>query len=227
VEHFGVFAKFWMPGKVKTRLAATIGEVQSALVYREMLNYLVDSLQSVGDSHTIAYTPSDSENQFQELANSVSNPWQVAPQAEGSLGNRMAHFFESAFADPSTQNVVLIGSDCPTITPELCNEAFTQLQTNDVVLGPTFDGGYYLVGMSHRYHDIFSGITYSIESVLDQTLAKMKQDKLAFALLPQLQDIDEHPQLVDLKDSLVADPKPEQSKLLETIERSLAQEGSA
>ena len=235
MDHLGVFAKHWTPGKVKTRLAATIGESQSAAVYREMLTYLVDSLQSAGDRRTIAFTPSESQDQFTALVQSVTPPdpqmdtaaWQLAPQAEGSLGNRMTHFFESTFSDSSTRNVVLIGSDCPTISPGVCDEAFTMLKTNDVVLGPTFDGGYYLVGMSQRYYDVFSGITYSTESVFDQTLMKMKQDGITFSLLPQLQDIDEHPQLVALREALVSDRQPQQRKLLEVLEIALAEEGKS
>ena len=233
MEHLGVFAKFWTPGKVKTRLAATIGEHQSAAVYREMLTYLIGSLQTVGDRRTIAFTPQQSQDQFATLVQSVTSPdpqtdaaaWQLAPQAEGSLGNRMTHFFKSTFSDALTRNVVLIGSDCPTITPEVCNEAFTLLKTNDVVLGPTFDGGYYLVGMSQRYYDVFSDITYSTESVFDQTLLKMKQDDITFSLLPPLQDIDEHPQLVDLREALSSDRQPQQRKLLEALEAAFAEEG--
>ena len=233
MNHLGVFAKHWTPGKVKTRLAATIGEHKSAAVYREMLFYLVNRLKSVGDRRTIAFTPQLSQDQFATLAQSATTPdaesgstaWNLSPQADGSLGNRMTHFFESAFGDSSTQKVVLIGSDCPTITPEVCGEAFVLLESNDVVLGPTFDGGYYLVGMSQRYFDVFSGITYSTESVLDQTLIKMKQEDISFALLPPLQDIDEYPQLVDLRAALSEDPQPHQRKLLQALEVALAEEG--
>ena len=235
MDHLGVFAKYWTPGKVKTRLAATIGENVSADVYREMLTYLIENLQSVGDLRTIAFTPMESQDQFAKLAQSVipSTPktgdtaWQLAAQVEGSLGNRMTHFFESTFSDSSTRNVVLIGSDCPTITPKVCDEAFTMLKTNDVVLGPTFDGGYYLVGMSERYFDVFSGITYSTESVFDQTLTKMKQDNIKFSLLPPLQDIDEYPQLVDLRKALANDCQPQQRKLLNALESALAEEGTS
>ena len=75
--------------------------------------------------------------------------------------------------------MVLIGSDCPNITPEIINDAFESLTHSDVVLGPTFDGGYYLVGMAKKFHDIFSDITYSTESVLEETLSLAKRNNIS------------------------------------------------
>lgn len=226
MDHLGIFAKFWTPGKVKTRLAATIGDVESASVYHAMLNYLVDNLQTVGDQRTIAFTPQTSQPSFLELGASTDSTWQCVAQVDGSLGQRMTHFFSSAFSDSKTRNVVLIGSDCPMITPDLCRDAFAALQNNDVVLGPTFDGGYYLVGMSNRFYDVFSGITYSTESVLGQTIKKLQADQRAFALLPQLQDIDEFPQLFDLYKTLTDQRQPNQSALLSIVQDAVSSERS-
>lgn len=221
-----MFAKFWAPGKVKTRLASTIGEVQAAQVYRAMLVFLVDSLRAVGDQRTIAFTPTDTQSDFANLTGSLAKSWQLVPQAEGSLGNRMTQFFESLFSEDvensSGSNVVLIGSDCPAITPALCAEAFELLRTNDIVLGPTPDGGYYLVAMAGQYRDVFSGITYSTESVLKQTIQKMQNDEIKYALLEPLEDIDELDNLVALHKALTQDRQPDQADLLSAIEEALA-----
>ena len=222
-----MFAKFWAPGKVKTRLAATIGEVQAAQVYRAMLSYLVDSLHAVGDQRTIAFTPSDTLTEFASVTASVMESWALIPQADGSLGNRMTHFFESLFSaavaeDSSRCNVVLIGSDCPAISPALCTEAFELLRTNEVVLGPTPDGGYYLVGMAGQYRDVFSGITYSTESVLEQTIRKMQDNQIKYALLQPREDIDEFDNLVSLHKAMVENRQPDQADLLSAIEDALA-----
>lgn len=226
MDHFGVFAKFWNPGKVKTRLGASIGMDQSASIYQSMLADLLNRLQSVGDRRTIVYTPENALQSFSQLAKSTGDHWELAAQSDGPLGQRMTHFFESAFAQPSTENVLLIGSDCPTITPATCDAAWEALRHNDVVLGPTFDGGYYLIGMSKQFSDVFSGITYSTQSVLDQTVALMKKRGLKFELLPKLQDIDELPQLEELQQWLIANAQhSDQFRLKAAIETALAAKG--
>lgn len=215
---------------MKTRLGASIGDDQSASVYHAMLIDLVVRLKSVGDRRTIAYTPQNAHDSFRQLTAENGDGWDLAAQSDGALGQRMTHFFQSAFKEPTVENVVLIGSDCPTITPAHCDNALAALTHNDVVLGPTFDGGYYLIGMSNRFYDVFSGITYSTESVLDQTVALMKQRNLKFELLPQLQDIDELPQLHQLHrwlldnadQSLDNADQSTQCFLKETIETALA-----
>lgn len=228
MDHFGIFAKFWSPGKVKTRLGASIGLDQSALVYQAMLSDLVGRLQSVGDRRTVVYTPQNAEDAFLKLTQSTGNQWNLATQCDGPLGQRMTQFFQTTFAEKSTRNVVLIGSDCPTITPATCDLAWAALRHNDVVLGPTLDGGYYLIGMSEKFCDVFSGITYSTESVLDQTIALMKQRELKFELLPQLQDIDELPQLQQLQRWLSANAHhSDQTQLFNAIETVLASKGQS
>ena len=226
MDHLGMFAKFWAPGKVKTRLAATIGEVQAAGVYRAMLNYLVDSLSNVGDQRTIACDPPEKLPEFTSVTRSAMQSWALVAQSGGSLGDRMTHFFESLFATEaertSVANVILIGSDCPTITPALCDEAFELLRTHEVVLGPTPDGGYYLVGMAGRYRDVFSGITYSTQSVLKQTTNKMHDDQIKYALLDPLEDIDEFDNLVSLGRTLVKEQQPDQADLLLAVGDALA-----
>jgi len=102
----------------------------------------------------------------------------------------MANYFIETFA-ADADRVVLIGSDCPDITPEIINEAFESLSHADVVLGPTFDGGYYLVGMAREFHDIFSDITFSTESVLEETLALAKRNNISCHCLDRMNDIDE------------------------------------
>ena len=226
MDHLGMFAKFWAPGKVKTRLAATIGEVKAAEVYRAMLDYLVDSLSTVGDQRTIAFTPLHKLSEFSSVTASAKEAWALIPQSDGSLGDRMTHFFESLFSaeaeKASDLNVILIGSDCPTISPALLGEAFELLRTHDVVLGPTPDGGYYLVAMAGQYRDVFSGITYSTQSVLEQTTAKMRNDQIKYALLKPLEDIDEFDNLVSLHKAMLEKRQPDQADLLAIIEDALA-----
>lgn len=185
MDYFGIFAKYWEPGKVKTRLAASIGNQAASDVYCAILNHLINSLRSAADRRVIAYSPIDKAKEF-----SIFPHWQQTPQSDGPLGERMANYFIETFASDA-ERVVLIGSDCPDITPEIINEAFEALTHADVVLGPTFDGGYYLVAMAGKFHDIFSDITYSTESVLEETLSLAKRNNISCHCLDRLNDIDE------------------------------------
>lgn len=185
MDYFGIFAKYWEPGKVKTRLAASIGNQAASDVYCAILNHLIAALNSAADRRLIAYSPIDKANEFSNFPQ-----WQHTPQSDGPLGERMANYFIDTFANDADR-VVLIGSDCPNITPEIITQAFESLERADVVLGPTFDGGYYLVGMSGKFHDIFSDITYSTESVLEETLALAKRNNISCHCLDRLNDIDE------------------------------------
>ncbi len=193
LDYFGIFAKYWEAGKVKTRLAASIGNQAASEVYCALLNHLITSLNSVADRRVIAYTPTDKVKEF-----SVFPHWQKTPQSDGSLGARMADYFVETFA-AGARRVVLIGSDCPDVTPNVIEEAFEALAHSDVVLGPTFDGGYYLVGMAQKFHDIFSEITFSTESVFEETLSLAKRNGITCHCLNRLNDID---QIDDLKQYL-------------------------
>jgi len=185
LDYFGIFAKYWEPGKVKTRLAASIGNEAASDIYGALLHHLTNSLNSAADRRLIAYTPTEKAKEF-----SIFPHWQQTPQSDGSLGARMTNFFTEAFAAGASR-VILIGSDCPDVSPKVVEEAFNALTHANVVLGPTFDGGYYLVGMAGQFHDIFSDITFSTESVLEETLSLAKRNGISCNCLDRLNDIDE------------------------------------
>ncbi len=185
MDYFGIFAKYWEPGKVKTRLARSIGPKNACDVYFAMLNHLISTLESTADHRVIAYSPVNKASEF-----SVFSRWQQTPQSDGPLGTRMAHFFKQAFSR-GAKRVVLTGSDCPDVTPATLASAFAALDETDVVLGPTFDGGYYLVGMSLQFHDLFSNITFSTDTVLTETIVLTQRNHISCRLLERLNDIDE------------------------------------
>lgn len=100
----------------------------------------------------------------------------------------MHHAFIKAVAQCS--KVLIIGSDCPYITKDIIEDAFDQLNNHDVVVGPTFDGGYYLLGMKQFHLDLFQDIPWSSEKVFSMTLGKIKKLGLAHWIGPKLNDID-------------------------------------
>lgn len=98
--------------------------------------------------------------------------------------------------------MVIIGSDCAELTPDLLNLAYQKLEKNDLIAGPSEDGGYYLLGMNAFYGDLFEGIQWSTSKVLSQTLQKAKELALDFELLPERNDVDYEEDWLAVKDQL-------------------------
>jgi rSAM/selenodomain-associated transferase 1 len=183
----GVFAKYWAAGDVKTRLAATIGAQTAADFYRACLFTTLARLQDVGDRRVLAISPPERLPDFTSFA---PQTWHIVPQASGDLGHRMHCFFHEGFASGATR-MVLIGSDSPTIPRSYLQLAFTYLQRYPLVLGPANDGGYYLVGAAGRVPSIFDDIAWSTADVWRQTMHRLEQQQLPFAVLPEWYDVDE------------------------------------
>ncbi|MEM7394475.1 MAG: TIGR04282 family arsenosugar biosynthesis glycosyltransferase, partial [Verrucomicrobiota bacterium] len=112
----------------------------------------------------------------------------------GDLGDRMLgalnHAFELGYGE-----AVIIGTDCPALSARHLKQAFDTLKTNDVVLGPTFDGGYYLIGMKQPHQALFRDIPWSTEAVFPNTMEVMKTENLSCGLLPRLRDLDDQDDL--------------------------------
>ena len=170
-----VFAKTPVLGKVKTRLAASIG-CDAALKCYECL--LVNTLA--------AATPFNPEIWFDGDPADIGWPSELRSikQTDGDLGMRM----QSAFADGVD---VLIGVDCPEMTTAYIQHAIDCLNRADVVLGPVEDGGYCLIAMQTPHLEIFEGIDWSTSKVLVQTVDKINQLGLTVSLLPMTWDVDE------------------------------------
>lgn len=109
-------------------------------------------------------------------------------QPNGNLGNRMTKAFETAFQQ--NDKVVIIGSDCASLKKEIIDNAFKELDKHDFVIGPTFDGGYYLLGMNKFLPKVFEDINWSTETVFAETTAVIKSLDCTFFELPTLSDID-------------------------------------
>ena len=198
----GMFAKHWMPGQVKSRLAATIGEHLAAQLYFAFLRTLIGRLDHAGDRRIVVFAPAEAATAF---AKHSGKRWQLQPQAEGDLGHRMAGFFDCAFA-AGAKRVVLIGSDSPLLSAELIARAFEQLKHQRVVLGPAGDGGYYLVGAAGETPPIFAGIPWSTSDVLDCTLQHLDKARWNYSVLPTGYDVDELADLQRLQQDLSALP---------------------
>ena len=160
---------------------------------------LLTRLRHAGDRRVIAYSPLERKAEFAEVA---SDAWELTPQAKGDLGQRMVSFFETQLAQGRDDRVVLIGTDSPTLPLAMIEMAFDALRTVPVVLGPTCDGGYYLVGATGQVPPIFAGIDWSTPSVWQQTIDRLHAASCRFAELPRWYDVDDLQDLFQVADEL-------------------------
>jgi rSAM/selenodomain-associated transferase 1 len=184
--HLLIFARQPMLGRVKTRLAADIGDEAALAVYCELLGMTATAVEAAGVPATV-WLADAPELPTAELPEWPGLPWQRQPP--GDLGHRMAAAFVAAFA-AGAPAVAIIGTDCPGLRAVHLEQAFELLKDHDVVLGPTADGGYYLLAMNELHSPLFADKEWSTATVRTATLADAARLGLRVALLPELADID-------------------------------------
>jgi rSAM/selenodomain-associated transferase 1 len=204
-----IFAKEPVPGQVKTRLIPPLSPEMACRLYHCFLEDIIDdAVRLQGMDIALAYTPAGARGFFQTLA----HPGMRLIAQEGrDLGERQARAFAWGFK--SGYGLVLLrGSDTPDLPGDIMLEAVEKLAAGDaqVVLGPSQDGGYYLIGLKGLHPRLFYGLTWSTGSVLTETLSRARELDLKVHLLPYWRDIDTYADLVDfLKRS---DPSPRASR---------------
>ena len=175
-------------GSVKTRIAATLGDVVAAELYRcSVADTLAMALSVQGVTHVLSYAPPTSESRryFEKTAPSFA----LVPQQGATLGERIVGTLASLFNDYSP--VLLIGSDSPDLPAELITRALQALRSGaDVVLGPAQDGGYYLVGLNSMCSSLFERIDWSTGAVAQQTRERAARAGLNLFSLPCWHDLD-------------------------------------
>ncbi|HUY37019.1 MAG TPA: TIGR04282 family arsenosugar biosynthesis glycosyltransferase [Pirellulales bacterium] len=195
-----MFAKFWQPGAVKTRLAASVGPLAAARLHRACLRTVLARTCTLAERRTLMVTPPERLAEFASFAGAA---WNVEPQSSGDLGARMRHYFETSFAHGAAR-VVLIGSDSPTLPVAHIERAFDLLGRHAVVLGPASDGGYYLVGAAAKSPPIFDGVAWSSGEVWRRTVEQLAAAGCSYAELPEWYDIDTYDDLLRLRAELAA-----------------------
>ncbi len=196
-----IFAKNPIPGKVKTRLSPQIAPPDAAELYKAFIaDIAINALQLKCDRVVVAYTPLDAEPSFHGICEQSIN---YMPQEGRDLGERMKNAFRCAMDEGSTRTVI-IGTDSPTLPVSYIQDAFSALERVPITIGPTFDGGYYLIGLSEQNDDIFDGVEWSTSSVFSQTLTRIKTAKKQFYLLPPWYDVDTPNDLEFLQSHILA-----------------------
>lgn len=191
-----LFVKNTELGKVKTRLAKTIGDEKALFIYKALLQHTRKVAEKVEALRKVYYSSFvDSNDEFE------SDFFEKRIQVQDDLGIKMYSAFKDAFGERADK-VVLIGSDCYEINDEIIEDAFTSLNENDYVIGPAHDGGYYLIGMKTLNKSIFEDMVWSTDNVMLDTIIDIKKQKKSYFLLPTLTDVDHEKDLGELKNFL-------------------------
>lgn len=177
-----VFVKNMQLGKVKTRLAKSIGDEQTFEVYK--------ALVAITERETAKLEQCDVHIYFSDSISEDLWPGKSKFVQQGAdLGARMKQAFAHSFS-LGYQKVIGVGSDLPDLNAIIIAQGFSLLEQSDTVFGPAEDGGYYLIGMKKMHDCIFENKPWSTENLLDLTLQELTSLKISTALLPVLNDID-------------------------------------
>jgi uncharacterized protein len=180
-------------GKVKTRLAATIGNESALNIYLELINHtLTEAYKVEADLHL--YFSEEADNSFINTAGNSTGHIQHG----NNLGERMLNAF-AATINKAYKKTIIIGTDCPGLDSSTLLQAFDKLDTTDIVFGPAQDGGYYLLGMKKLHTPLFFNIKWSTSDVLKSSLAICRQEQLSVSQLKELSDVDTENDMVHLK----------------------------
>ncbi|GAB3199770.1 rSAM/selenodomain-associated transferase 1 [Pontibacter aydingkolensis] len=171
-------------GKVKTRLAASVGPEEALAIYMHLLQHTKQVTENLPVDKVVYYS-----NEIDQHDLWPNDKYKKQVQPAGDLGEKMEVSFRDAFARGYT-SVVIIGSDCHQLTPDIIEKAFDELKTHEVVIGPALDGGYYLLGMNHLHAELFQNKRWSTEHVFPDTLYDIERLHLSHKVLAELSDID-------------------------------------
>lgn len=190
-----VFAKEPVKGKVKTRLNGCLSSEKRLNLYKAFLRDTVDLTNKIKCENKILAYDSNKEPGFLKK---IAPNFVFYKQNGENLGMRMLNVLKFITKD-NFSKAVIIGSDAPTLPACYIEKAFRQLDKKDIVLGPTLDGGYYLIGFKRPCSGVFRGIKWSANSVLKNTINNIKNLKRNFSLLDEWYDVDDKEALIRLK----------------------------
>ncbi len=177
-------------GKCKTRLAATIGDHAALEVYELLLAHTVSITKNLTVAKEVYYSTRIGENDIWN-----STVYDKKQQEGEDLGDRMYNAFKSGFKAGYT-NIIIIGSDMYDLSQSDIQNAFNALKTNDYVIGPAEDGGYYLLGMKTLNSKVFQNKSWGTNTVLQNTLNDLQQTTIK--LLEERNDIDYYEDIKDI-----------------------------
>lgn len=182
-----IFARAPERGRVKTRLAAELGDTAALEIYRWLGERTLEAACATRACELeVRYTPPGSE---ESIVQWLGAELQMRPQSNGDLGERMRSAIGEALRE-GVEHIVVVGTDCPTLDSKLIEQAFDELTRADVVLGPALDGGYYLIATRGDHVALFQDIPWSASDTLRRTVDAAKSVGLRVCLLETRGDID-------------------------------------
>lgn len=183
-----LFVKYPEKGRLKTRLSAVLGDETTRNLYKCFVSDLIGTLEKKRYAFKIAFYPPGS---YKKIISWLGPEHSYITQVGRDIGERMETAFKKTFLDGFNE-VLVIGTDIPDITPSLIDKALKALKSNDAVIGPCYDGGYYLIGFTMKTFlpDIFKGIQWSTEGVFKDTMEVFMKKGYKVHVMPKLRDID-------------------------------------
>lgn len=209
-----IFLKEPIPGKVKTRLAADVGDEEAARYYKALVEVQLKQLQGLENCRIrFCYAPDDADDAIRfwllpqmngsrgetedvylaptALGEKYRQEIDFRPQGDGDLGERMERAFAEGFAD-GFEEIAVIGTDCPDCGARWINAGFSRMakESRHGMIGPSTDGGYYLLGLKNHSPSLFQNISWSEDNVLELTLTAANKADISLEQLPFLTDVD-------------------------------------
>ncbi len=181
-----LFLKEPVVGKVKTRLGAVLGMEKATEIYKKFILYL--SKKNLNHNYEVHVYYSETQNPLW-LKEVFSNRTHFHPQIGGNLGQRLSNAINSQFKT-SNAKLVILGGDSPDLPLEYINNAFASFKTHDICIGPSHDGGYYLIGLGHPIPEIFENISWGENTVFKETLDICEKLNKPAYILPKWWDVD-------------------------------------
>jgi rSAM/selenodomain-associated transferase 1 len=183
-----IFIRAPLQGKVKTRLAKTLGDEKAAGFYRLCIEGIISESSQL--SREVEKYVFFAEPFYGYKTDHLAGlGFKIEVQEGESLGQRLCGAFNRVF-ESGVQKAIIVASDVPDLTTDIIKKAFSSLDKSDVVIGPCYDGGYYLIGMKQLHKELFSDISWGTERVFQQTLVVIKENGLIVEQLPILIDVD-------------------------------------
>ena len=179
-----IFCKHPTPGKVKTRLAASIGEPEAAAIYKQLLDYTVDTAKSSGLPVSLWISPSDQKDWFQSHYPDV----EILCQCDGHLGKRLQ--LAATTHHQRGEAWIFLGSDCPTLTEHDLVDTSKALQSHDVVIGPSQDGGYWMVAGKQPHPELWTDMPWSEPTLFQATIDVINHHNHRHLSMRQQSDMD-------------------------------------
>jgi len=183
-----------LPGRTKTRMMEVLSGEECAAFHTACLEDICKTVSATGITSYLYYTGGSVEK-FSKQNIACMRSFDMRQQGGGDLGERM--YSAASRILTKHDGVIILGADIPEIDSKLLVDALKQLDGCDVVIGPSFDGGYYLIGLKKAYRNIFNGIPWGSPFVMETTLLEVERSGLSCGLLTPMTDIDTWDDLVD------------------------------